>query len=675
MNKIVITLMVFGLVALLATGTLAQSYANTEDSVKEKEVQSVSALKTGMLKKINDTQLRPVQTSPEEWETIESESEGSGGDQGGYSANYFKTCAYTWDSTSYLNQEVKIIASIEDSSGERESDEVNVKVVDYASSGSGSYHSMPGENLEIQITSPGEGNEVSRDVEVKATAKGPYELDQMVLSFESEGLGHSIGLPDEYCEEGGSVPPPTGRVKVSIYPSTQYSDDGTASYKVVVTDVHRPTVNICETDNADCAVAVTNNRYKYEFEFEAKDCVLGTFDTDTLLLRPGESETVLLTVKTKEDGSHIFNVKAEGSDTEGIARGMLIVGGNDEPPYSDLRIKLDSEKQYSDDGSATYKVILARNKITLTSADAREKTYILKFDSSQKEIRGEFEREKVSLAPGETEAVELFVKADRKGSYVFSVKAVDENSNPTPAAKGLLVVRSYEPPTPTPSFFEGSGFAINKDSSEGELVSLHILKGGEEVRGKMKFGNDDYALKGTYSNEDLSFSLYETRDGAFTASIGEFHGQVKQFDEFLLLTGGLEFETKSGANQYWSLTAIGKRKAIFRDEISIDSSNDEARVEETKLEEITTIVSENDNAREEFYITPKKFTKSFFGIKNRYIGTDVLEVEVIDEEGKVYKETLRPGRKEKIGEWEIEVEKESFKESDESVEFSVTKLE
>ena len=71
----------------------------------------------------------------------DSEAPGSGDGGGGSSSSssgggnpyaYSKTCTYVWDSTSYLDQEVKIIAQITDQEGGSANYDVDVEVAEIA---------------------------------------------------------------------------------------------------------------------------------------------------------------------------------------------------------------------------------------------------------------------------------------------------------------------------------------------------------------------------------------------------------------------------------------------------------------------------------------------------------------------------------------------------------------
>ncbi|MFH1289844.1 MAG: hypothetical protein ABIH92_00375 [Nanoarchaeota archaeon] len=609
----------------------------------------------------------------EKVQRLTAPSESDGGGQGGYSESYFKTCSYTWDSTSYIGEDVRIIASITDEEGDNANDQIKVEVVEQATSGSGSSHYMSGEELEIQITQPGDGDEVSGNVQIHATAKGPNELGQMVLAFEAGEIGHAFPIPSENCEDGGSVPQPyEGNVKVSLKPEKQESELGqTVVYHLIVEDLHAATN------------AVEYSQYKYELEFEGKDYVHGFFDEETIFLTPGEKTTVKVRVSARIAGTHIFTVIAAGENAEARARGVLSVDGNEDTEKT-LKLDIDPEKQYSESGLARYKVtvkdlhkpttsLCPEGRICASNTVARdhEYKYELYFESKQ-EVSGKFETgETLYLQPGEEKTVTLVVEAEEDGSYVFVVTA--RNTEHKENRKGLLVMGDYEPPTPTLSFFEGEGFAINEDGSEGKLTQLHVLKNEDEIRGKIKFDKTTYALKGTVFNEDFYFSLYETNDGGFTVSVGEFHGEIKNFDDFFLLEGELTFETAPYYGNVWTLTAFAKAKKVF---IETTETSDSPVVETISSEDVVAIrkiqtANADKEIAEEIYVLPKKIErKRILGIIPNPWGEKVLRVEVVEED-KVREKVIEAFGKEKIGSVEVEI---GSLDNEEAIEMSVTQI-
>ena len=335
-----------------------------------------------------------------------------------------------------------------------------------------------------------------------------------------------------------------------------------------------------------------------------------------------------------------------------------------------IKISLNPEKQMTDDGTATYTVIVQDLHPSLRCSgtercDTKEYEYELFFSSKRNvdfsdkpALEGEFETKTFSLRAGETKTVELNVEANFKGTHIFNV--VVAGAETKQGTKGLLVF-GEEPEQPIPAYFVGQGFALNQQTSQGRLVDFHILKDRDEIKGKMGFGLENFRLSGTVSNEEVYFSIYERKDAGLTVSVGEFHGQITKYDRFLLLEGDLEFETAEGLT--WHLTAISTKKAVFRPIIVRD-------VEETVTSSIEEVIlierSQSDELAPEpleggaetgqaVSIIPKRFTKRFFGIENPWIGERVLNVEVINPEGKVTKKTLRPFKDTRVGDYDLEL--------------------
>ena len=154
----------------------------------------------------------------------DSTSGSSSGGSGGTSSStvYDKSCTYIWDSTPYLNKEVKITASITDTIGIQDSDSVTLNVKEGITSGTGSARYMDGKTLDIQIVSP-QSDVAPGAVEIKIDAKGPYELKTVGLSFVSGQGGGGFQLSDRNCLSYGSG---SGGSGSTIPPSTSDSGSG-----------------------------------------------------------------------------------------------------------------------------------------------------------------------------------------------------------------------------------------------------------------------------------------------------------------------------------------------------------------------------------------------------------------------------------------------------------------
>lgn len=112
---------------------------------------------------------------------------------------YEKSCYYEWNSTDNIGELVTITASISDSSGSSVSDSSVVEVLNETMGGTGSAYPMSGESLDIQITSPANGTEVSGNTNITISAAGSNELGEMSLSIEGNQSGYALPIPNSNC--------------------------------------------------------------------------------------------------------------------------------------------------------------------------------------------------------------------------------------------------------------------------------------------------------------------------------------------------------------------------------------------------------------------------------------------------------------------------------------------
>lgn len=345
-------------------------------------------------------------------------------------------------------------------------------------------------------------------------------------------------------------------------------------------------------------------------------------------------------------------------------------------------VELSPEKQFSDTGNATYKVVvrdlhsLPSTSNNIQVSTARAYTYKLSFSSAQG-LSGEFENDEITLGVGETRVVLLKVftnsettESTKDKTKIFSVFVTGEDAKEK--VNGILVLgKGNEQPAPSGtsnkplepsgnSFFVGEGIAINGDSSNGKIIDLRILGKDKEIQGKMAFGGEVLRLKGTASNDIIQFNLYKTNDDS--VSIGEFNGNVEKYEELLLIKGTLkfQFEIFTNPNNIWDVIAFSKRQSVFKP-VEISESSNQAT--ETVSKDNVISVTETKEAEttetaepKEFYITPKGVEKRLFGfIPNKYWGEKVLEVEVTDKEGKTTTTAVKENSETQIGDYKVGV--------------------
>jgi hypothetical protein len=492
---------------------------------------------------------------------------------------------------------------------------------------------------------------------------------------------------NSYTEISNSETSSVNKVSISLDPRKQTSTNGEAAYKVIVKSLYLPDTGVLEA-----------KEYKLSFEPEDQETT-GEFGTQSVTLRPGEKISVDLNVHVENSGEHQFVVKAiDGQGNSAKSEGLLTVLDSNTEPSQKIKLDLQPEKQYTDTGnSESYTVEVYRpvetacysNEECAASYSAQE--YELVFVSEQESLTGEFQSSNpISLKPGERISVPLDITAKEKGTYVFKVYA--KTSDYETSVKGLLVYgkepqNTAQPSvtsTPSSSYVSGEGYAINEDQSEGILVYLNLL-GEKELRGKMVFGKDTYALKGQVSDSgnEIEFNFYNPDDGGFDRSIGQFSGEVQKFDDFAILKGGIDFETSSYPNQYWTLTIVGKQNKVFENEIVVITP-DTPVTKTINKEEVVTIrqgqprtktdssdvLSSEQVDMQEAYIVPEKIeTKKIFGFIPNPWGDKLLKVKLVDGE-KIIEEKVQEFGTNIMGDYEVSI---GSLENEDAIEVSITK--
>ena len=344
-------------------------------------------------------------------------------------------------------------------------------------------------------------------------------------------------------------------------------------------------------------------------------------------------------------------------------------------PY-EVQVYLSPEKHITGYGEpATYKVVIKDNhpkplcpKGTICAVKAY--TYKIVFDS-RKGVKGELEQERITLTAGEKKAVKLTVSSKKSGVNSFVVKVKGEDSEAR--AKGILFV-SREPIPTEGMFFQGSGFVVNQDETDGMLVDLKILKTNGDLKGKITIGNRPFKLKGSLSRDgNVEFKFSSPQGDHY----GKFSGKVKKFPTFKLLKGDLTFNGKT-----YKLTVFSKHRVYIR-EVSSEDKRTTTRIKDTivlkkKLREITSrdtidsIDSSEDleDSEEETYISPIKIKrKKFLGIFP--YGKKLLELEIVKGD-EVIKITIKEKQRKRIKGLDIEV---GSLEDEENIEITIEEVE
>lgn len=470
---------------------------------------------------------------------------------------------------------------------------------------------------------------------------------------------------------------PKNKFSVSLDPKKQTSVNGEATYKVIVKALYLPS-----TDSIQAS--------EYKLSFEPKDKSLqGEFGAKSIVLQPGEKTNTELKIKADNSGEHEFSVivsDANGNDVE--AEGLLSVLDSNTEPSQKIKLDLQPEKQYTESGESEYTLSLYRsletpcNSETECSALYAAQNYELSFVSEQGSLTGEFKLENpISLKPGEKKSVPLVITAKEKGTYVFKVyaKASDYETN----IRGLLVYgkdpqNNQQIITSSP-YLNSEGFAMNEDQSEGISISLYLVGGNGEVRGKLVFGEDSYAVKGKVSDtiDQIDLDLYNTEDGGFDKPLGELSGEIKKFQNFLMVQGGLDLSSNSYPDRYWTVSLTSKQNSIFQNKIIV-AEPDVPVTKTINKEEVVTIrqgpprnstESENETNKEAYILTEKIEKTKILGLIPNPWGDKLLKVKLVDGD-QITEKTLKEFSTSQIGNFEVGI---GSLDNEDAIEVSITK--
>src|SRR3989344_991562 len=412
-----------------------------------------------------------------------------------------------------------------------------------------------------------------------------------------------------------------------------------------------------------------------------------------------EGEKRLLGVR-----GYLFSVK-KISDKEVI---LLVVKKSTEiiPPSNPdpVRVYLNPVRQVSDTGKGSYEVTVKDFHKTCVPTDnsvcpafSPRYEYKLQFESGAG-VGGTFETETIVLGPEEKKSVKLVVEADKKGSHTFVVIVGSKEEHIDDAVKGVLVYGGYIDQEPA-AYFIGDGFAVNNDGIHGKLVKLRILNQKEGLKGTIHFGNKPYRIEGALSDTESSviegtatvrgieFTIYSKNSDE---KVGSFTGNVKKFDNFLLLEGGLTMVDICDKTDYycadvvtsnkWTLTAISKRKDFIsvvkvgsegetsEETIGVDETvtiTENSAESEVSSEDADSVIETNDN---EVHIRAVKVkSEKFLWIFST--GKKMVEVEVIKGD-KVVKNTIKEESTKRIEGYDVNV---GSLEDEDNIEITVEK--
>jgi len=246
-----------------------------------------------------------------------------------------------------------------------------------------------------------------------------------------------------------------------------------------------------------------------------------------------------------------------------------------------VKIKLSPERQKADDeGLAFYKIeITDLHSHAIDATEAQIYEYELKFipgsvvsrEGDTAKLFASFHQDnKVVLKAGETVTKEVKVQTEEKGRAYFVIEIQDEEGDAW-QTKGIIVSGDDNAVIPGiigdpgdiaipgiigDPLFQGTGFILNEDESEGYRIDLALLEADSgNLKGKITIDHQGYKIEGTFERQDggtdvrVKFDIVSIENDE---TYGSFLGTVEEFERLVILRGTLSnFES-----QDWKLTAI-----------------------------------------------------------------------------------------------------------------------
>tara|TARA_Y100000310_G_scaffold341568_1_gene441125 strand:- start:1760 stop:2578 length:819 start_codon:yes stop_codon:yes gene_type:complete len=240
-------------------------------------------------------------------------------------------------------------------------------------------------------------------------------------------------------------------------------------------------------------------------------------------------------------------------------------------------------------------------------------TYELDVEGGE-DISLQLEEDKVALGPGGRTTVLLKASAEKQGMNPFVVTVEGENSKAR--VKGALVIVGEDVPPPREGrYFVGKGFAINEDESKGKLISLTLLKSGQEIDGRVGVGTTTFKAQGTLKNGEADLDLISPNGRREAVLVGG----IDKFDNFLLFRGDLKTEDMT----YEVSVVSSKRQAIRDVEVG--------RVQQARVGDVLVV----DEEEEDIYVNPKRVERkkilNIIPYGKRRVVVDVVENGTIEE--------------------------------------------
>jgi len=143
----------------------------------------------------------------------------------------------------------------------------------------------------------------------------------------------------------------------------------------------------------------------------------------------------------------------------------------------------------------------------------------------------------------------------------YSSKPFEEydkiTSYASPIAKFAVTFNEFDEPINPKLLFDGEGFLLNADETDGAHFNLYLKNDGSKIYGEMTIDSESLNIKGNIYGDKIFFDIYN-ENGKIEAS---FNGVIKSYYNFELLEGTVT-ENNKNSDKY-TLTAFSEKKPIF----------------------------------------------------------------------------------------------------------------
>ena len=312
-------------------------------------------------------------------------------------------------------------------------------------------------------------------------------------------------------------------------------------------------------------------------------------------------------------------------------------GSSQNEQSSLIELKLSPNVQQADEnGVAIYRISITdkHDQVLTESEDSTYEYTLTGMSGNDNVVQFSFEwGSTVTLEAGETIIKEFKAEVSEEGTHKIVIRVETEGTSAMTSGviifgtgnQGSLHVNPIGiPGTPINNapLFQGQGFALSEDESQGYRIDLALLKAdANEITGKMTIGNSVFKIRGTFdeqvggSDANIEFEFMSIENGE---TAGRFLGTIEKFGEFAILRGTL----RNYKGKDWDLTVMSHSRRV----IPMQMIGPTVNSQQTSIEDVLEISSENENLEENnFFAKPIKIhERKFLG----FIPTGKKDIEL-----------------------------------------------